>query len=103
MERDDVYNIKLGGNGGFDFINSTGINNSGDNASKGGRRNSQMLKENEHHKKVFSDRISSGLKKVWKEHPEKFENTISKLSFLGKHHTEESKAKISEMHKKFHY
>ena len=103
LKRKDVYNIKLGGDGGWNYINSTGINNSGDNAGKGGRRNSQMLKNDEQHKKNFSAKISRGLRKVWKEHPEKFDNFIHSLSFLGRHHTEESKAKMREMYKKFHY
>ena len=96
LKRKDVYNIKLGGEGGFDFINSSGINNSGDNAGKGGRRNSQMLKNDGQHKKDFSAKISRGLRKVWNEHPEKFDNFIHSLSFLGKRHTEETKAKMRE-------
>lgn len=29
IARDDVYNIKLGGNGGWDYLNITGLNHSG--------------------------------------------------------------------------
>jgi hypothetical protein len=29
IARDDVYNIKLGGDGGWDYLNSTGLNHSG--------------------------------------------------------------------------
>lgn len=94
LKRDDVYNIKLGGEGGFDFINVHGINNSGDNAGKGGRRNVQLLKDSQEHREKFSARISSGLKRVWKEQPELFRNF--KFDWTGKHHTEETKRKISE-------
>lgn len=96
LKRNDVYNVKLGGSGGFDFINSTGINNSGDNAGKGGRRNSQLLKENITHKTEFRQKISNGVRKIWKEHPETFDKFVHSLPFLGKHHTEETKAKMRE-------
>lgn len=94
LKRDDVYNLKQGGDGGFDFINSSGINNSRDNAGKGGRKNAQLLKSNPAHKKKFSIRLSNGLKKVWKEHPEKFVNF--RCDWTGKHHTKEAREKISK-------
>ena len=92
LKRDDVYNLKQGGEGGFDFINIHGINNSGDNAGKGGRRNVQLLKSSQEHRDKFSARISLGLKRVWKEHPEIFRNF--KYDNTGYHHTEETKRRI---------
>lgn len=101
LKRDDIYNIKLGGDGGWDYINSTGINNSGNNAGKGGRKNAQLLHENVEYREKCKTRISSGLKRTWKEHPEIFKNR--KNGFLGKRHTEESKKKMREMYRQFHY
>ena len=94
LKRKDVYNIKLGGEGGFDFINSSGINNSGDNAGKGGRTHSKLLKEDPIYRERYISENRERMKRMWKEHPELFKNF--KFDWTGKHHTKETKRKISE-------
>ena len=44
----------------------------------------------------LAERISKGVRKVWKEDPEVFDKFVHSLSFLGKRHTEETKAKMRE-------
>lgn len=99
LKRDDVYNLKQGGEGGFDYINSTGINNCADNAGQGGRKNAQLLKTDSKYRKNFLERMSSGVKRVWKEHPELWDN-VKRDSFKGRTHTKEVRKRISEAMKR---
>ena len=96
LKRDDVYNLKQGGDGGFDFINVNGL--WGD-TSKGGKAFAKKL----HEDPEFKKQISNGIKRMWKEHPEVYANLgqhpNSKKSFLGKHHSEQTKHKMSEIAK----
>ena len=91
LNRDDVYNLKRGGEGGFDFINNNSEIKSNANFTKW---NSLTKKE----RCAIGKKISDRLNQVWKEHPEKFKNVpkINPLAFKGKHHTEETKQKVRE-------
>ena len=84
--REDVYNLRRGGKGGFDFINKTidfTIRNT--NASRKGRK-----------------KISSSIKKLWENG--KYNDRVSiksdKCTFLNKSHLEETKKKIGEKNSK---
>lgn len=91
LKRKDVYNIKLGGAGGFDFINSTGINNIGNNAILGAQAWIKIVKNNP----SIRTKIQKRIKRLRKRHPEKFPK-IDPQAFRGKHHTEKSKQKMRE-------
>jgi hypothetical protein len=96
--REDVYNLRRGGHGGFDHINSTGkniygkngdLNHGGKNLSnhKGNKKLIDILKE----KKTYEDykrAISNSLKKKYNDG---FINP-----FAGKKHTEDTKKIIQE-------
>lgn len=91
LKCDDIYNIKLGGKGGFDFINNNSEIKSNANFTKWNSLPKQK-------RCAICKKISNKLKRVWKEHPEKFKNIhrINPISFKGKHHTDETKQKMRE-------
>lgn len=113
IARDDVYNIKLGGEGGWDHINSNKdlklkITKIGAQASK--NKIHSWPKEVQ---KEFWEKITNKVQFVrsnWsKEHKAeiyaKVSNTLkdfyktNKNPMFGKHHTSETRKKISENHK----
>lgn len=97
LKRDDVYNLKLGGDGGFDFITRNGLNNSANNNILASIA-SQKLWDDPEFRKRLTEYRSHHMKKLWKEHPELFANCTFD-GFSGRHHSEESKQKIREKNK----
>ena len=91
LKRKDVYNIKLGGEGGFDFINNNSQIKSNANFTKWNSLTKQKRCE-------ICKKIGNKLNRAWKEHPEKFKNVprINPIAFKGKHHTDETKQKVRE-------
>lgn len=92
LKRDDIYNLQVGGGGGFDYINKNGL--WGD-PSKGGKAFAKKLKEDP----KFREQISNGIKRIWKEHPETYINEKfhkNKKSLKGRHLSEETKRKMRE-------
>ena len=87
LKRNDVYNIKLGGQGGFDYINSNGLNtgfkfindNNLNNISGQCYISVNKIKESDRYKEWFSERIRVGVKQY-------YQNNESVWS--GKTHTE---------------
>lgn len=94
IARDDTYNIKLGGCGGFDFVNNKKLNTKG-NGRNGGvqdekelmsMRNTfkEMLRD-EKYKEEFNQKVSNGLKKFY---------LVNKGSFTNKKHSLETREKM---------
>lgn len=80
--REDVYNLALGGHGGFDYLNKTRLNLSGHKKSYKKRR------------EILAKNSSLGTKTRNAKHGiAKFQES-AKTSFLGKTHSEEAKKKI---------
>lgn len=86
ISRLDTYNLKVGGEGGWDHINNNGLNNLSENAIK----MNKTLWEN----KEFRKRKSDQLKKLHKEG--KIRYWVDNYSWVGKKHTEDSKKKIGK-------
>ena len=97
LKRKDVYNLKEGGEGGFDFIIRNGLNNSANNNVLASIA-SQKLWDDPKFRKRQSEYRSHRMKKLWKEHPELFANCIFD-GFRGRHHSEKSKQKMREKNK----
>lgn len=87
--REDTYNIKLGGDGGFDFINENGLNKISKGKDKGGLKGGKVHRERMKTDPEYRKKKIERLKKAHREG--KF---TYGLTFKGKSHTEESKKKI---------
>lgn len=96
VARLDTYNIKLGGQGGFDYINNytkwrgTDYINSIKGLNLKNHQNKMVydkLKIDKKYAKEFSQKISTGLKLYYQNHSS---------NFVNRKHTDESKAKIGK-------
>jgi hypothetical protein len=99
VKREDTYNLKVGGNGGFDYINENILNNSGRQQSKVSKETASKTM-----KKVVSENPEK-FKKFYKECGERFRklhslHLIPYDNFKGKSHSEETKRKIGEANSK---
>lgn len=103
--RSDTYNLKLGGEGGFDHLND-GSEAHLERVRKGRRvanENGALEKATESIRVLNKDpewskqRVEKARKTVMERYGD---DSPSKTSFLGKTHTEESKAKIGEANSK---
>ena len=94
VSRDDTYNLKVGGDGGFDYINKNSLRNPQTSGYNGGcyiRDKRQMDYKLD---SMVSEKTHLALCKLWKEHPEIWSKF--RCDWTGRHHTEETKKKISE-------
>lgn len=95
IAREDVYNITLGGIGnGFSYVNNMGLNNKCEQCYIA----RDKIKADSEYAERFKDAIKKGLAKAKLEHPEKFDIHGEKNPMYGKHHSEETKRKLSESH-----
>jgi hypothetical protein len=98
VARDDTYNLKVGGFGGFDYINSDWYSiheESRDRMMKGALNASAALKElhqNEEWKQSFNKSVSIGLQRYFSTVDLSGENA----PFYGKTHSDQTKALLSE-------
>ena len=97
VARDDTYNLKVGSEGGFDYIIKHGLHKNSNSHKIGGNAYARKMKEDPEFKKSISD----NLKEYWEQHPEEKVKLANPRygkdnAFYGRHHTEETKKKISE-------
>ena len=95
VKRNDTYNLKLGGDGGWDYINNNCHNNIGNHRRVGflklidkGIHPFPIWYNNlsDYERNSYIQNVSNGVRKYYETH----EGT-----FKGKHHTDETKQKIS--------
>ncbi|UGO53297.1 putative homing nuclease [Klebsiella phage vB_KaeM_Nispero] len=97
----NVYNLKLGGEGGFDYVNSTYWTPSKMTARGilGGNSTSNKIRNDSKFKLNFSDKIKSGITPDARSRiADAVKANIAKNGnpFLGKTHSSETKRKISD-------
>ena len=90
VQHKETYNLKLGGYGGFDYINSNGLNGAFENGLIGGEVTKQLMKTQP---ELFKDYHIAFGKMVKQLH---LEGKFNYDNFKGKKHSEESKRKIGE-------
>lgn len=99
--REDTYNLVLGGDGGFNYINSNNLNNSNNNHNKARREHLELIETDSVYKDEWTKKIKEGIQKVIDSGdyiPGSY--CLGKPNaFRGKNHTEDSKTKISESKK----
>lgn len=89
VSREDTYNIKMGGQGGWDYINGRLLSQS--KAGKvGGKVHADRMKSDFGYRQKVVETASNNLKKSHKEGKMRYDG------FKGRNHTEESKKKIGE-------
>lgn len=97
--REDTYNICIGGQGGWSFVNRNNLSiNSFENkniqqkAQRKAQKRKRSLMENDiEWRKKYSEKLSISCKKFGKEN-----------NFYGKNHSDETKLKMSKSHKGKH-
>ncbi len=89
LKRDDVYNLKIGGEGGFDFLNRNQLNNANKDRKAIGRKIGKQLKGRKHPER------GERLKRLHEEGKIRYD------TFTGKTHTESAKAILSEKGKRY--
>ena len=94
VNREDTYNLMVGGQG-YDFYVAlkNGLNNSANNCSLGGKMHSRLMKEDPIYRERYISNDRDRMKRMWQEHPETFKNF--RCDWTGRHHTEETKRKMS--------
>lgn len=98
LNRSDVYNLKLGGEGGWDHLNTYEFNYKKKEASiKGAKAFKERFDSDEVLQEKYRKMGSEKLKHLWTlpEYREKFSST---KSFLNKNHTSETIAKMKDTH-----
>lgn len=83
VSRNDTYNLKVGGKGGWNYIHENGLGISG--AIKGGERFLELIKD-EKYKIEWKEKVSKAVKKARKE---------KGTPWKGRKHTEDTKQKMS--------
>ena len=92
LEESNTYNLKIGGEGGFDFLNSSKFNNpthSAERAKRMGLIHSERMKNDPGYAKERSAAYSERMKKMHSE------GKIKYNTFTGKAHTPEAKKRIA--------
>lgn len=95
--REDVYNLRKGGSGGFDYINRAGLavrninkSNAGDRSVLANKKKEQLSLTDFEWKIAYKSNMSVSMKDYYKD---------KDGHFLGKTHSEETRQKQSKSHK----
>lgn len=95
IKRKDTYNMKIGGHGGWDYLNSNLTNSQRIAiATSGGKAFSNRLNSDSNFKRDFSDKVrQNNIKRM--QNPVR-DGFLNSSGFKGKTHTEEVRKRISE-------
>lgn len=104
--KEDTYNLKLGGTGGWDYVNENGFAKNSEHGILGALRYKKRLGIDDEFKKEHIQRWQKKVINGWckSNDPEIVEKRkqIAGNAFKGKHHSEETKSKMSKIHKGKH-
>jgi len=97
IRRKDTYNIKLGGQGGWDYVNSSGLNWTMEKNNRISGFKNVDPRVREQWAKLAKPKIDT----YWKEIREgkRLDSHPHRATFSGKHHSSETKKKMSDTHK----
>lgn len=94
VKRPDTYNLRVGGQGGWDYVNRVGLNvypthseTLKENFALGTKVVQDKLKNDFEFRKAFCKNVTLGLKKHYVDNP---------AHFLGRNHSQETKQKMSK-------
>ena len=94
IDRNDTYNLKEGGSGGWDHLNiPENLQQKIDAGKKGAKKTAEKIKSDSSIKEIFKKNGSENLKKAHAA------GRISYDNFKGKNHSEDSREKISKTRK----
>lgn len=94
--REDVYNLNVGGEGGFSFINREKSNLYGSNGKSGhGLENLEIGRQTKRHKMKTSKEYCDNIRKIHSDAKKKYHET-NPGTFTGKVHTDEARCKIGK-------
>lgn len=89
LARADVYNLRRGGTGGFDYINKSELNNSVNNGTKGALATNNKRKADPLLYDCFKKRSGDVLRKLHAA------GKVPRDNFKDKHHSEDTKKRMS--------
>ena len=96
VARLDTYNVKLGGQGGWDFINQNNLNHTGEHNFDGLKKHNELLKvDKDYYDKWYLSFINNYDSKISVETLLNYQK-LNGNPFKNKKHTNESKAKIGK-------
>lgn len=90
LAEENTYNLKVGGFGGFDHVNSSGLNTSW----KDPENRSHKISESQKRRILHGGKLSNQFKANSGVRHAAFVDAVNNGTFKGKHHTDESKSKI---------
>lgn len=99
VQREDTYNKRVGGLGGWEYINENGLNNRNNQNKIAHEKHLKLLKTNAEYAEMFCKKVREGLAKISKDvKSQNLKEAWRKHGhpWVGRKHSEETKQKLRE-------